>query len=78
MKSEMCVSVPDDFLSHASNAMVNNSRRTNVLYNLAKEIGSLKVDGTPRFPTDRMPMGLIEYVASFNVCDDINQVLSCY
>jgi len=78
MASEVCVSVPDDFLSHAANAMVNlsNSRRTNVLYNLAKGIGSLRVDGTPRFPTDHMPMGLIEYMASFYACDDINQVVT--
>jgi len=47
-----------------------------VIYNLAKGIGSEKLDGTPRFRTDRMPMGLVEYIASFYVCDDVNhQVL---
>jgi len=64
MSSEMYVSVPGDFLSHASKAMVtlNRSGHTNVIYNLARGIGSQRID---RFPTDRMPMGLIEYIASF-------------
>lgn len=48
MVSDMCVSVPSDFLSYTSKAMINlkSSRHTNVLYNLAKGIGSLRVDGT--------------------------------
>ena len=78
MTSDMCVSVPGDFLTYTAKAMMNlkSSGRTNVLYNLAKGIGSLRADDTTsRFPTDRMPMGLIEYIASFYVCDDVNQVL---
>ena len=77
MASDMCVSVPGDFLTFAAKAMMNlkSSGRTNVLYNLAKGMGSLRADGaTSRFPTDRMPMGLIEYTASFYVCDNVNQV----
>ena len=78
MASNMYVYVPSDFQSYTSRAMMNlkSSGCTNVLYNLAKGIGSLRVDGsTLRFPTDRMPMGLIEYIADFYVCDDRNQVL---
>ena len=78
MTSDMYMSVPGDFLSYTAKVMMNlkSSGRTNVLYNLAKGIGSLRADGTTsRFPTDRMPMGLIEYIASFYVCDDVNQVL---
>ncbi len=78
MTSDMCVSVPGDFLTYTAKAMMNlkSSGRINVLYNLAKGIGSLRADDTTlRFPTDRMLMGLIEYIASFYVCDDVNQVL---
>lgn len=78
MYSTACVTVPDDFLSCTAKAMVNlrSSRRTNVLYNLAKGIGTPRKDGSgSRFPTDCMPMGLVEYTASFYVCDNVNQVL---
>ena len=80
MTSDMCVSVPDDFLSYTAKAVVDlkSNGRTNVIYNLSKRIGSLRADSTtPRFPTDRMPMGLIEYISSFYVCDNVNQVLDC-
>ena len=74
MTSDMCVSVPGDFLTYTAKAIMNlkSSGCTNVLYNLAKGIGSLRADDTTsRFLTDRMPMGLIEYIASFYVCDDV-------
>ena len=77
MVSDMYVSVPSEFLSYTSKAMMNlkSSWHTNVLYNLAKGIGSLRVDSTTlRFLTDRMSMGLIEYIANFYVCNDVNQV----
>ena len=78
MTTDMCVSVPGDFLTYTAKAMMNlkSSGRTNLLYNLAKGVGSLRADDTTsRFPTDRMPMGLIKYITSFYVCDDVNQVL---
>ena len=81
MTCDIGMSVPCKFLSYASKAMMNlkSGGRTNVLYNLAKGIGSLiGADGaTSRFPTDRMPMGLVEYITSFYACSDVNQVL-CY
>jgi len=71
------LSVPDDFLCLSASAMVqlSNGGRTNVLYNLAKGMGSLRPDksGT-RFPIDRMPMGLVEYTALFFAFDSLQQV----
>jgi len=41
-------------------------QRTNVMYNLAKGLGTQRVDGSDsRFPTKCMPMELIEYTADF-------------
>ena len=77
MLNSFGINVPDDFLSCAANAMyqLRLGQRTNVLYNLAKGIGTLRADNSDsRFPTKRMPMGLIEYTASFFVCDDLHQV----
>ena len=73
------IDVPEDFISYASNAMsqLRHSRRTNVLYNLAKGIGTLQEDNSDsRLPTKRMPMGLIEYTASFFANDDLHKVVS--
>ena len=81
MLSTLCVTVPKDFLSYATKAMVNlrSSRQTNVLYNLAKGIGVPREDGnSSRFPTDCMPMGLVEYTASFYLSDNVNQVFMGY
>ena len=65
---KFALSVPKDFLCLAANAMVQLSEggRTNVLYNLAKRIGTMR-PGTKvsRFPVMRMPMGLVEYTAHF-------------
>ena len=62
------VLVPDDFLCHAAAAIVqlHQGGRTNVLYNLAKGMGTLRPDKTDsRFPIKQMPMSLVEYVAEF-------------
>ena len=71
--------MPNDFLVYAGAAMVElaKSKRSNVLYNLAKGIGTKREDGTPRFPTQQMPMGLVEYAADFFVAEDMNQVNWC-
>jgi len=63
--------VPEDFLIHAVNAMLQlkHNRWWNVLYNLAKGIGTLKEDGSEsRFPSKRMPMGLVEYATDIFCC----------
>ena len=77
MLSNCSLLVPDDFLSYAAEAMMKlkSSERTNVLYNLAKGIGTPRADNNnSRFPTDRMPMGLVEYTASFYASDDLQKV----
>ena len=61
------LSVPNDFWHLAANAMLQlaNNGRTNILYNLAKAIGTLRQDKEDtRFPVKRMPMGLMEYTAA--------------
>ncbi|XP_065900800.1 uncharacterized protein [Dysidea avara] len=71
--------VPEDFLIHAKNAMLQLRRhgRSNVLYNLAKGIGTMREDNSDsKFPTKCMPMGLVEYAANFFSCDNLQQV-SC-
>ncbi|XP_065904934.1 uncharacterized protein [Dysidea avara] len=79
VSSKFSVSVPDGYLEYSANAMANlrNNSRSNVLYNLAKGLGALRADGSDsRFPVKRMPMGLIEYLASFFSCDNLQSV-SC-
>ena len=80
-EKELGLKIPKDFLVLASSAMVRLSEknRSNILYNLAKGISTMRADGLDsRFPTQRMPMGLMEYTASFFVADDLNQVLPNY
>lgn len=51
--------------------------RTNVVYNLAKGIGTCRNNDTEsHFPVGKMPMGLVEYTANFFVAEDINSVQS--
>lgn len=71
------LSLPKDFLCLAANAMVqlSNGGRTNVLYNLAKGMGTLRPDKKDsRFPIKQMPMGLVEYTAQFFAFDNLQQV----
>ena len=49
--------------------------RSNVVYNLAKGIGTSRKDEVEsRFPVGIMPMGLVEYTANFFVAEDSNSV----
>lgn len=50
------------------------SKRSNVLYNLAKGVGTKGGNDDSKFPTRRMPMGLVEYVTDFFAAEDVNQV----
>ena len=71
------LTVPEDFLFYATNAMLrlSDGSRTNVLYNLAKGIGTLRPDKKDsRFPIKQMPMGLVEYLAQFFAVDNLQQV----
>ena len=68
--------VPGDFMALSLKAMNNlkESGRRNVLYELALGLGSLRPDGTPLFPIDRMPMGLLEYMVNFFASSNISEV----
>jgi len=80
MSSSLCITVPEDFLIHTKNAMLQlrSSGRSNVLYNLAKGLGTMREDSSDsRFPTKCMPMGLVEYAASFFICDNLQRVCKC-
>jgi len=71
------ISVPNDYLEYSASAMANlrHNARSNVLYNLAKGWGTMRTDGSDsRFPIKRMPMGLIEYAASFFSHDHLQSV----
>ena len=79
------VSVPDNFLCHAAAAMIHlhHGGRTNILYNLAKGVETLRQDNSDtRFPIKCMPMGLIEYVTQLFAADNLQQVnissILCY
>ena len=76
-KQELDITVPEDFLSIATSAMVRLSKcqRSNVVYNLAKGISKMRTDGSDScFPVLRMPMGLVEYLTSFYTSDNLNRV----
>ena len=71
------MSVPDDFLVLSAKAMdyLKCNYKSNVLYSLAKGIGTMREDETEsRFPTKRMPMGLVEYAANFYAADNLQLV----
>ena len=74
------MNIPEDFLGVASQAMAQLKRhnRSNVLYNLAKSMGTLQLDSDNLyFPMTRMPMGLVEYISDnqiFFVSDEIRRV----
>lgn len=76
-RQELGVEVCDDFLHLSSSAMfrLTAGNRSNVVYNLAKGIGTCRRDSTEsRFPVGKMPMGLVEYTANFFAAEDINSV----
>ena len=69
--------MPDDFLELSVSAMnqTRSSGWSNVLYSLAKGLGTERPDGSDScFPSRRMPMGLIEYACNFFAQTDINKV----
>jgi len=80
--SEWCqdtfqLNIPPDFLILAANAMshLKSNNRSNVIYNLAKGLSTLRADQSDSyFPVTRMPMGLIEYTTNFFVSEHINEV----
>ena len=70
------VVIPDDFLVLAQSAMehLKLCGRSNVLYNLAKALGTKREDHSDTLlPVKRMPMGLIEHCVNF-FCSNHQQV----
>ena len=54
---------------------LKNCNQTNVVYGLAKVIGTLRPDKTDSLmPTKRMPMGLVEYLVQFFSTDNLTKV----
>lgn len=73
------ISVPDDFLQLAISAMVHlkSCGRSNVLYKLAKALGTMRSDQSDSLlPARRMPMGLLEYCVNF-FCSSSPREICC-
>ena len=66
------LSVPVDFIKLSLRGMqrLNDAGRFNVIYGLAKGLGTDRPDGSgPCFPTSRMPMGLLQYIVQFFITE---------
>ena len=64
------LSIPSDFILLTLAAMkhLRDAGRLNVIYDLVKGFGTKRPDGSDSyFPTKRMPMGLLQYMAQFFV-----------
>ena len=71
------VTVPSDFLKLFLDASLHLRRcnRINVVYGLAKAVGTLREDGKDSLlPAKRMPMGLVEHMVNFFTADNLNKV----
>ena len=69
--------VPSDFLAMAEKAMcqLREAERTNVIYNMAKAIGTKRADSNEScLPVTRTSMGLLEYCANFFTASSLQQV----
>jgi hypothetical protein len=54
---------------------LHRAGRSNVLYLLAKALGTTRPDGSDSLlPISRMPMGLLEYMVNFFTASSIQQV----
>lgn len=72
------VNLPPDFVEQALACMKNLAvaGRFNILAGLSKALGTKRPDGSCRMPVSKMPVGLLEYTASFFLSDSFQQV--CY
>ena len=72
--------LPPDFVQLVLAAMkhLQDAGRLNVIYDLAKGFGTKRPDGSDSyFPTKRMPMGLLQYMAQFFVSKPGQHVSLC-
>ena len=75
------ISLPDDFLQLSMLAMkhLRSCGRSNVLYHLAKALGTMRSNQNESLlPARCMPMGLIEHCVNFFCSTSIRQVQGCY
>ena len=70
------INLSPDFIKHALACMKNLTvaGRSNILADLAKALGTRQPDGSCRMPVSKMPVGLLEYTASFFSSDSFYQV----
>ena len=71
------VTIPEDFLPLCIKAASNlsDAGRSNVLYRLAKALGTKRNDGSDTLlPVRRFPMGLIEHCVNFYTATSTAQV----
>ena len=71
------VSVPEDFLKLVAQGMVQlqNAGRSNILYSLAKGLGTMRPDGSDSiFPSRQLVTGLVEHCANFFAASFSEQV----
>lgn len=69
--------MPHDFLELVASGVQNlhRQKRTNVIYSLAKAVGTMKADGSDSLlPVKHMPMGLIEYAVTFFTVSSVQKV----
>ena len=69
--------LPDDFITLAVKGMemLNKCGRTNVVYSMAKAVGSLRSDGADSLlPCSPMPIGLVEYIVNFFTASSVQKV----
>ena len=69
--------VADDFLFLVAHGIqhLHQQKRSNVIYSLAKAVGTMRPDGSDSLlPVKRMPMGLIEYAVMFFTASSIQKV----
>ena len=67
-ESHSDLTIPSNYLHLSLEGMkrLKESKRVNVLYELAKGLGIVRPDGSDSvFPTRRMPMGLLQYMVLF-------------
>ena len=65
------ITLPHNFLELSVKAMTHLQQcgRTNILYGLAKGLGTLRPDKSDsKFPAKRMPAGLLQYMVEFFCC----------
>ena len=68
--------LPSDFLKLVVSAFnhLHQSRRGNVVYLLAKALGTTRPDGSDSLlPTSRIPMGLLEYIVTFFTASSVQK-----